>query len=106
MHAPRVRATPIRCVTDGDSARGRAVGPPPGTGTVSVSDVARAAIDIGTNSFHLVVARLQPGHPLFELATKHLHQKPAELWGRRTLFYYAQKPLLVNEIFLPDIAAV
>ena len=26
-----------------------------------------------------------------------------DLWGRRTLFRYAGKPLLVNEIFLPAI---
>ncbi|MFC1603318.1 chorismate--pyruvate lyase family protein [Pseudomonadota bacterium] len=52
------------------------------------------------------VARLQPRHPLFAAATSHLEQKPAELWGRRTLFYLAGKPLLVNEIFLPDIPLV
>ena len=28
----------------------------------------------------------------------------SELWGRRTLFCYAGKPLLVNEIFLPAIS--
>ncbi|MGD2118808.1 MAG: chorismate lyase [Chromatiales bacterium] len=49
------------------------------------------------------IARLQHGHPLFHHAIRHLHQPPAELWGRRTLFYYARHPLLVNEIFLPDI---
>ncbi len=49
------------------------------------------------------VARLQPRHPLFVAATNSLKQKPAELWGRRTLFYLAGKPLLVNEIFLPEI---
>jgi len=52
------------------------------------------------------VARLQPRHPLFAAATSHLEEKPAELWGRRTLFYLAGKPLLVNEIFLPEIPLV
>jgi chorismate--pyruvate lyase len=52
------------------------------------------------------VARLQPRHPLFAAATSHLQQKPAELWGRRTLFYLAGKPLLVNEIFLPEIPLI
>ncbi len=52
------------------------------------------------------VARLQPRHPLFAAATSHLEQKPAELWGRRTLFYLAGKPLLVNEIFLPKLPLV
>lgn len=49
------------------------------------------------------MARLQPRHPLFAAATAHLDQQPKELWGRRTLFHIAKRPLLVNEIFLPDI---
>jgi chorismate--pyruvate lyase len=51
------------------------------------------------------IARILPRHPLFAAATKHLEQQPKELWGRRTLFYIADKPLLVNEIFLPAIPA-
>ncbi|MCF6283291.1 MAG: chorismate lyase [Candidatus Polarisedimenticolaceae bacterium] len=51
------------------------------------------------------IARILPRHPLFAAATGHLEQKPKELWGRRTLFYIADKPLLVNEIFLPAIPA-
>ena len=49
------------------------------------------------------VARLLPRHPLFQAACAHLQAPPAELWGRRTLFYVDGQPLLVNEIFLPDI---
>jgi chorismate--pyruvate lyase len=49
------------------------------------------------------IARLLPRHPLYGAATGHLKVKPRELWGRRSLFFYAGKPLLVNEIFLPDI---
>ncbi len=49
------------------------------------------------------IARLLPRHPLFVAATSSLEQKPADLWGRRTLFYLSGKPLLVNEIFLPGI---
>lgn len=51
------------------------------------------------------IARILPRHPLFSAATKHQEQQPKELWGRRTLFYIANKPLLVNEIFLPAIPA-
>ncbi len=51
------------------------------------------------------IARILPRHPLFSAATSHLEQLPKELWGRRTLFYIADKPLLVNEIFLPAIPA-
>lgn len=49
------------------------------------------------------IARLQPRHPLFAAATASLPDMPAELWGRRTLFYLSGKPLLVNEVFLPAI---
>lgn len=49
------------------------------------------------------VAKLQPRHPLFAAATVHLATQPKELWGRRTLFFISGRPILVNEIFLPDI---
>ncbi len=49
---------------------------------------------------------LQPGERLFADATQRLNGKPAEVWGRRSLFYLASKPLLVNEIFLPAIEAL
>ena len=62
--------------------------------------------DPGMRRGPIQVARLQPRHPLFVAATSHLEQKPAELWGRRTLFYLAGKPLLVNEVFLPDIPLI
>jgi chorismate--pyruvate lyase len=48
-------------------------------------------------------ARLQQRHPLYQSATDHLQAKPDILWGRRTLFTLSSRPLLVNEIFLPDI---
>ena len=51
------------------------------------------------------VARITPQHALFHAACSHLDSPPAEIWGRRTLFLYAGKPLLVNEIFLPAIPA-
>ena len=47
-------------------------------------------------------ARLSPAHALFAVATAHASaNRPAELWGRRTVYRFAGKPLLVNEIFLP-----
>jgi chorismate--pyruvate lyase len=47
-------------------------------------------------------ARLSPAHGLFAVATAHsASERPAELWGRRTVYRFAGKPLLVNEIFLP-----
>ena len=43
------------------------------------------------------------GQSLFESAVEDLPVRPRSLWGRRTLFHLAGKPLLVNEIFLPGI---
>jgi chorismate lyase len=48
-------------------------------------------------------ACLLPGHLLFETAVAGLSRRPPLLWGRRTLFRLAGKPLLVNEIFLPEL---
>ena len=61
--------------------------------------------DPTTHRKKMQVARLTTGHLLHAHATDGLDKRPAELWGRRTLFYYAQHPLLVNEIFLPAIPA-
>jgi chorismate--pyruvate lyase len=52
------------------------------------------------------VARLGARHPLFARAVRNLDHRPLDLWGRRTLFLYADRPLLVNEIFLPGIPLV
>ena len=49
------------------------------------------------------IARLGKEHLLNQYANTHADMTETELWGRRTLFLYAQKPLLVNEIFLPGI---
>jgi len=49
-------------------------------------------------------ARLSPADPLYAAAVAHLPgELPTVLWGRRTLYRYAGKPLLVNEIFLPGL---
>ena len=46
---------------------------------------------------------LRPNHPLYKSATTKLETKPGALWARRSLFYLHQAPLLVTEVFLPDI---
>ena len=51
------------------------------------------------------IARLLPKHPLFQAACAHVEQSPESLWGRRTLFTLSGRPLLVNEIFLPELPA-
>ena len=50
-----------------------------------------------------LIARLTLGHTLFDAAKMQLEQSPKQLWGRRTLFYLGRRPLLVNELFLPDL---
>ncbi len=57
--------------------------------------------DPATRRTQVQVACISPRYPLFAAATDHLEQKPSEVWARRTLFLYAHKPILVNEIFLP-----
>jgi chorismate--pyruvate lyase len=49
------------------------------------------------------VAEIRPGQSLFHTATARLNYDPAAIWGRRSVFYLHGKPLLVSEIFLPDI---
>ena len=50
------------------------------------------------------VACIQAGEYLYAKATWHSSKKPKQVWGRRSAFYLSDKPLLVNEIFLPAIA--
>jgi chorismate--pyruvate lyase len=61
--------------------------------------------DPSTVRGRMEAARFDARHAMFQAACGHWTAAPAELWGRRTLFCYQGKPLLVNEIFLPDIPA-
>ena len=49
------------------------------------------------------IARISAGQTLFTAATAPLEEKPIEIWGRRSTFFLGGKPLLVSEIFLPEI---
>lgn len=50
------------------------------------------------------VACLSDAHPLHQLASENLHPKPKTLWARRSTFYLPEaKPLLVQEVFLPQM---
>lgn len=51
------------------------------------------------------LARLGAGQAMHAAATFHLAACPAAIWGRRTVFRLAQRPLLVSEIFLPEFPA-
>jgi chorismate--pyruvate lyase len=49
------------------------------------------------------LARIVPGHGLFNAAVAGLEERPREIWGRRSVFRLHDKPLLVGEIFLPPL---
>lgn len=51
------------------------------------------------------IACLLPGDALYCDATRHLDVLPDTIWGRRSVFTLAGKPLLVSEFFLPGIPA-
>jgi chorismate--pyruvate lyase len=59
--------------------------------------------DPGMERGPVEIARLTPCDRLFPAATRRLASAPEAIWGRRSLFTLAGKPLLVSEIFLPDI---
>lgn len=46
---------------------------------------------------------LQSHHPLYKSAATALGHKPERLWARRSLFTLHNAPLLVTEVFLPEI---
>lgn len=46
---------------------------------------------------------LHAHHPLYRRAASVLTDPPARLWARRSLFYLHNTPLLVTEVFLPEI---
>ncbi|MCK5639513.1 MAG: chorismate lyase [Gammaproteobacteria bacterium] len=48
------------------------------------------------------IASIHPGQVLFRRATSLLDVEPETIWGRRSLFYMGRRPLLVNEVFLPN----
>ena len=51
----------------------------------------------------LEVAEINKGQRMFACATQCLLTPPESVWGRRSVFYLHNKPLLVNEVFLPPI---
>ena len=51
------------------------------------------------------LACIMPGQALYTESLRHLQRRPGEIWGRRSVFRIAAKPLLVSEIFLPGFPA-
>ena len=46
---------------------------------------------------------LRPGHPLYVLTADALGYGPEQIWARRSIFNLQKNPLLVSEVFLPDL---
>ncbi len=51
------------------------------------------------------IACIQPGQQLYQLATHHLSHCDQPIWGRRSVFFLNNHPLMVSEIFLPHIGS-
>jgi chorismate lyase len=49
------------------------------------------------------ITQITPVERLFNLAKKNISFKDTVLWGRRSIFYIKNKPLLIVEVFLPEI---
>lgn len=66
--------------------------------------------DPGIERGPLAAARLSPAHPLYRHACSALGallpNPPLVLWARRSRFSRVGRPLLVTEVFLPEIASL
>lgn len=47
--------------------------------------------------------KLSPHHGLYQKAVKHLMEKPASLWARRSVFNLGCASIMVTEVFLPQL---
>lgn len=51
----------------------------------------------------LAYRKLTPAHALYRRAAAVLTARPACLWARRSVFWLADAPILVTEVFLPGV---
>ncbi len=61
--------------------------------------------DPGMQRGPVELARICREESVYQAATGHLPQAPAEIWGRRAVFRLSGRPLLVSEVFLPEFPA-
>ena len=79
-----------------------------GAGSVSRSGSRLGAMlfaDRGMQRGVVELARIRPRETLYTDAVRDPSQARGDIWGRRSIFRLAHKPLLVSEIFLPDFPA-
>ncbi len=70
-------------------------------GGQSIGDILFQDKNLVRSNFQIRI--LTSDHPDFINACQTLAEKPALLWARRSVFYFHKQPLLVNEVFFPDI---
>lgn len=85
---------PHRTLTGRERRLARLGGRPLGAVLFADPHISRSVVEL---------ARIPRGSNPFEIAVHPLTRKPREIWGRRSVFYLGNKPLLVSEIFLPAI---
>ena len=49
------------------------------------------------------IAQITPLDNLYHLVERNISFEATSLWGRRSIFYIKNKPLLIVEVFLPEI---
>jgi len=59
--------------------------------------------DKSMERLEMEIACIEPGQQLYQLATHHLAISSQPIWGRRSVFRLNNRPLIVSEIFLPQI---
>lgn len=74
-----------------------------GLGTSPIGDELAKDPNLKRRCFE--VAQLEADDQDYEAAVRCLKTPPATLWARRTLVYLREKPLLINEVFLPVVYA-
>ena len=56
-----------------------------------------------TERSEIEIAIIRPWDKLFQLANRNMTASSDSLWGRRSIFYIRNKPLLVVEVFLDNL---
>jgi len=72
-----------------------------GMGDTPLGEYLFAQPDLQRSRFEF--AQIQSCHKFYAAATQHLSTKPNAILARRSLFYLAEHPLLLTELFLPTI---
>ncbi len=70
-------------------------------GNRSVGDLLFSDPNLTRNAFE--ICRIQANHSYYDRACSERALTPSELWARRSVFSFYGKPLLVMEMFFPEI---